>query len=86
MNSYLVSDKPIIYTDMNIYRYLAYKDISILNPERFKWVYSNVHLDEIHRNGNQDALEGMKLLEAVEICDVLDDEFQSVGNITLVVE
>lgn len=68
---------------MNVYRYLACEDISILNPERFKWVYSNVHLDEIHRNGNQDALEGMKRLKAVEICDVLNDEFQSVGNIVI---
>jgi hypothetical protein len=83
MNSYLVTDKPIIYADMNVYRYLACEDISILNPERFKWVYSHVHLDEIHRNGNQDALEGMKLLKAVEICDVLNDEFQSVGNIVI---
>ncbi len=83
MNSYLVSDKPIIYADMNVFRYLACGDISILNPDRFKWVYSHVHLDEIHRNGNKDALEGMKLLEAVEICDVLNQEFQSEGNIVM---
>lgn len=83
MNSYLVSDKPIIYADMNVFRYLACGDISILEPERFKWVYSNVHLDEIHRNGNQDALEGMKLLKAVEILDVLNQDFQSEGNIVI---
>lgn len=83
MNSYLVSDKPIIYADMNVFRYLACGDISILEPERFKWVYSFVHLDEIHRNGNQDALEGMKLLKAVEICDVLNQSFQSEGNIII---
>ncbi|MFV7670072.1 hypothetical protein [Shewanella algae] len=83
MNSYLVSDKPIIYADMNVFRYLACGDISILEPERFKWVYSHVHLDEIHRNGNRDALEGMKLLKAVEICDVLNQNFQSEGNIVI---
>lgn len=83
MNSYLVSDKPIIYADMNVFRYLACGDISILEPERFRWVYSHVHLDEIHRNGNQDALKGMALLKAVEICDVLNQNFQSEGNIVI---
>ncbi|MFQ2807007.1 hypothetical protein ACK30F_08210 [Aeromonas caviae] len=83
MNSYLVSDKPIIYADMNVFRYLACGDISILEPERFKWVYSHVHLDEIHRNGNRDALEGMALLKAVEICDLLNQDFQSEGNIII---
>ncbi|ABV88237.1 hypothetical protein [Shewanella pealeana] len=83
MNSYLVSDKPIIYTDMNVFRYLACGDISIAEPERFKWVYSHVHLDEIYRNGNQDALEGMKLLKAIEISDVLNQDFQSEGNIVI---
>lgn len=83
MNSHLVSGKPIIYADMNVYRYLACGDISIREPERFVWVYSHVHLDEIHRNGNTDALEGMRLLMAVEISDVLNEEFQSVGNIVL---
>lgn len=83
MNSYLVSDKPIIYADMNVFRYLACGDISILNPEQFKWVYSHVHLDEIHRSGNKDALEGMELLKAVEISDVLNQEFQSEGNIII---
>ncbi|NJI24199.1 hypothetical protein HA451_14260 [Aeromonas veronii] len=83
MNSYVVSDKPIIYADMNVFRYLACGDISILEPDRFKWVYSHVHLDEIHRNGNRDALEGMALLKAVEICDVLNQDFQSEGNIII---
>lgn len=68
---------------MNVFRYLACGDISILEPERFKWVYSHVHLDEIHRNGNADALEGMRLLKAVEICDVLNQDFQSECNIVL---
>ncbi len=83
MNSYLVTELPTIYADMNVYRYVACGDISITDPERFTWVYSLVHLDEIHRNGNKDALEGMKLLQAVELCDVLNENFQSVGNITL---
>lgn len=83
MNSYLVSDKPIIYADMNVFRYLACGDISILEPDGFIWVYSHVHLDEIHRNGNRDALEGMALLKAVEICDVLNQDFQSEGNIII---
>ena len=83
MNSYLNTKIPTIYADMNIYRYVACGDISITNPERFIWVYSHVHLDEIHRNGNEDALAGMRTLQAVELCDVLNYEFQSVGNITL---
>jgi len=83
MNSYLVTKLPTIYADMNVFRYVAYGDISIIDPDRFTWVYSHVHLDEINRSGNTDALEGMKLLRAVEICDVLNENFQSVGNITL---
>lgn len=83
MSSYLVSDKPIIYADMNVYRYLACGDISIRDPERFIWVYSTVHLDEIYRNGNKDALKGMEMLRAVEICDVLNEQFQSVGDVVL---
>lgn len=83
MNSYLITDTPTIYADMNVFRYIAYGDISIYEPARFKWVYSHVHLDEIHRNRNTDALEGMKILGAVEIEDVLNETFQSVGNIVL---
>ncbi len=83
MNSYLVTKLPTIYADMNVFRYVAYGDISITDPDRFIWVYSHVHLDEINRNGNTDALEGMKALRAVEISDVLNENFQSVGNETL---
>lgn len=68
---------------MNVYRYLACGDISIFEPERFNWVYSHVHLDEIHRNGNTDALDGMRLLRAIEVSDVLNEDFKSVGNIVL---
>jgi len=83
MNSYLVTELPTIYADMNVFRYIAYGDITIVEPDRFIWVYSHVHLDEIKRNGNTDALEGMKALHAVEITDVLNEQFQSCGNITL---
>jgi hypothetical protein len=83
MNKYLISGRPTIYADMNVYRYVAYGDISIENPERFMWVYSHVHLNEIVRNGNTDALDGMKALGAVEIRDVLNERFESVGKIVL---
>ncbi|HWV15854.1 MAG TPA: hypothetical protein VN030_10525 [Cellvibrio sp.] len=83
MNSHLKTDTPTIYADMNVFRYIACGDISIYEPTRFKWVYSNVHLDEIHRNGNTDALEGMKILGAVEIADVLNEKFQSIENVVL---
>lgn len=80
---HVLSDLPTIYADMNIYRYVAYGDISIDSPERFRWVYSYVHLNEIVKNGNTDALEGMRALKAVEVCDVLNDTFQSTGQIKL---
>ncbi len=83
MKALVLSDLPTIYADMNVYRYIAYGDISIEKPERFQWVYSHVHLYEIVRNGNTDALEGMKALNAVEINDVLNERFESVGNIIL---
>jgi len=83
MKNIVLSDRPTIYADMNVYRYIAYGDISIERPERFKWVYSHVHLDEIVRNGNTDALEGMRLLNAIEVDDVLNDKFESVGNVIL---
>jgi hypothetical protein len=72
-----------MYADMNVFRYVACGDISISEPTRFRWVYSHIHLDEIHRNGNTDALEGMKMLGAVEIVDILDEKFQSTGNVVL---
>jgi len=83
MNSYITTQRPTIYADMNVYRYVACGDISIANPESFIWVYSHVHLDEINRNGNTDALDGMRILKAVEIYDVLDGQLQSVGDIRL---
>ena len=83
MNSFIRSDIPTIYADMNVYRYIAYGDISIEDPARFLWLYSYVHLDEIYRNGNTDALKGMASLGAVEISDVLNGQFQSVGNIVI---
>lgn len=83
MNSRFVTPRPTVYADMNIFRYLACGDLSIVDPERFIWVYSYVHLDEIHRNGNKDALKGMRALMAVEARDVLNEHFQSVGDIRL---
>lgn len=83
MKTHVSSDLPTIYADMNIYRYVAYGDISIEKPERFRWVYSHVHLDEIVRSKNKDALAGMRILNAVEILDVLNENFQSTGSIRL---
>ncbi|MFC1626077.1 hypothetical protein ACFL19_00075 [Pseudomonadota bacterium] len=79
----VLCDLPTIYADMNVYRYVAYGDISIKEPERFKWVYSFAHLDEMARSGNTDALEGIKFLNAVEINGVLNESFESVGHIIL---
>ena len=77
------NDLPTIYADMNLYRYVAYGEVEVADFESFKWVYSHVHLDEMARTGNTDALEGMRLLGAVEVCDVLDKNFASVGNVVL---
>lgn len=46
---------PAIYADMNVYRYVAYNEIKIVEPERFKWVYSHVHLNEVIRGNNKDV-------------------------------
>ncbi len=83
MNAYLNTTIPTIYADMNIFRYVACGDISIHEAGRFIWVFSHVHFDEIHRNGNTDALKGMAILNEVEITDVLDFNFHSVGNVVL---
>lgn len=83
MNIYVRSDLPTIYADINVYRYVVYGELQIKNPERFRWVYSHVHLDEMVRGGNTDALEGMRILKAVEIDDVLNDKFESSGNVIL---
>jgi len=71
---------PVIYADVNVYRYLAYDELHITEPDHFIWCYSHVHLDEMHRGRNIDALDGMTSLEAVEINDVPDENFKSVGN------
>ncbi len=83
MNTDINSKLPTIYADMNVYRYVAYGEITIKDPDRFLWVYSHVHLDEIFRNGNSDAFDGMRILKAIEIGDKLDVNFQSAGNIVL---
>ncbi len=76
------SQKPTIYADVNVFRYLAYNELEIIDPDRFLWVYSGVHLDELARGTNQDALEGMSQLNAVEIEDVLHN-FKSIGNVKI---
>ncbi|MGI9174901.1 MAG: hypothetical protein ACR2GR_06250 [Rhodothermales bacterium] len=83
MNISVQSDLPTIYTDINVFRYVAYGEMKIDKPECFRWVYSHVHLDEIHRSGNADALNGMEQLGAVKIEDILDEQFQSTGNVIL---
>jgi len=83
MKTHVGSDLPTIYADMNVFRYVAYGELAIEDPERFRWVYSHVHLDEAARSGNTGVLEGMRLLKAVEICDVLNEKFESIGNISL---
>lgn len=83
LSNQIASDYPTIYADMNVYRYVAYGELKIVNPEKFKWVYSHVHLNEIVRGGNADVLDGMRQLNAVEICDVLNERFESVGNVVL---
>ncbi len=83
MKAQVSSDLPTIYADMNVFRYVSYGELMIEAPERFRWVYSYAHLNEMNRSGNTDALDGMRRLKAVEICDVLNENFEPVGNITL---
>lgn len=83
MNINIKNKQTTLYADMNVFRYVAYGDVQILAPDEILWVYSYVHLNEIVRNGNKDALEGIKLLKAVEIADVLNHSFESVGNVVL---
>jgi hypothetical protein len=81
MNRQEPSPLPTVYADMNVYRYVAYGELSIARPERFAWVYSHVHLGEMARTGNTDALDGIKALGAVEIAEELDQSFQPTGNV-----
>lgn len=83
MRIHVESDLPTIYADMNVFRYVAYGELAIEEPERFRWVYSHVHLDEVVRGGNTDVLDGMRMINAVEIDDVLNEKFESVGDIIL---
>lgn len=83
MSIYIGSDLPTVYADMNVFRYVAYGELVIEGSEQIRWVYSHVHLDEMVRGGNTDALDGMRLLKAVEICDVLNEQFESVEDIRL---
>lgn len=83
MSIYVGSDLPTVYADMNVFRYVAYGELVIEGSEKIRWVYSHVHLDEVVRGGNTDVLDGMRLLKAVEICDVLNGKFESVEDIRL---
>jgi hypothetical protein len=83
MNVQVSSGTPTIYADMNVYRYVAVGELEIENAKEFRWAYSFAHLGEMARGGNTEALEGMAKLRAVEIRDVLNEKFESVGNIVL---
>lgn len=65
-------DRPVIYTDLNIFRYVGSGELTIENPELAIWAYSTIHLDEILRGDNRDALKGISILEAREIFSVVD--------------
>lgn len=81
MNNLIPSDKPTIYADMNIFRYISYGELEITNHSDFQWVFSHVHLDEITRNGNKDALDGMKTLKAIEVYEQFDERCVSLGTV-----
>lgn len=83
MNNSFKLDKPVIYADVNVFRYLNYGELKIIEPDRFVWAYSHIHLDEMSRGGNTDAIKGMKMLQAREVDDVLDSNFKSVGNVRI---
>lgn len=83
MRKQVDAERPTIYADMNVFRYMALGELSVDNANEFLWVYSSVHLDEIARGQNFDAIDGMRALCAVELSDVLNERFESVGNIVL---
>lgn len=83
MSTYVISDLPTVYADMNVFRYVAYGELTIKNHEQFKWVYSYVHLNEIARTGNKDALKGMEQLKAIELDEIYDKEHKPTGEICL---
>lgn len=74
---------PTIYADMNVFRYLARGELTIENAENFLWVYSNTHLDEVRSSNSQETLEGMKMLEAIEIEEQYDAHLRPTGTIQL---
>ncbi|MCF2846576.1 hypothetical protein NH514_04755 [Pseudoalteromonas sp. ACER1] len=75
-------EKPVIYADMNIFRYVGRGDITIVEPERFIWVYSHVHLDELHRNYQEETLQGICDLKAIELCEVIEN-YKATGDLFL---
>lgn len=83
MNQHFTQEKPVIYADVNVFRYLYYGELKIIEPENFIWAYSHIHLDEMRRGGNTDSIKGMEMLQAQEVNDVLDENFKSVGNVRI---
>jgi len=65
-------DRPVLYADLNIFRYVGSGELIVENPELAIWAYSTVHLDEILRGDNRDALNGISVLKAREIISVVD--------------
>ena len=54
-----------IYADSNIYRYLARGELEITTIGSVRFAYSSVHFDEMIRSQNSEALDGMRLINAV---------------------
>ena len=71
MNFQVASDRPTVYADMNVFRYLAFSELEITKADEFLWIYSHVHLDEVVRGASRDALDGMHKLRAVELWEKL---------------
>jgi hypothetical protein len=52
----VTSERPTIYADMNVFRYVSLGELEIPNADEFIWVYSHAHLDELVRGRSTDAL------------------------------
>jgi hypothetical protein len=73
----------IIYLDINIFRYVAYSELDLQLPTDSVPVFSNVHLNEMARTGNRDALDGIATLSACEIFEELGEHFRKTGRVLL---
>ncbi len=49
-----------IYSDSNIYRYVARGELEVITVGSVRFAYSSVHFDEMIRTGNLEMLEGIK--------------------------